>query len=260
VADPSSERLQEAFGFEAADLPANRAGRLSPRQEALLRAGRSGMRLALAVFVAVMCGTVGLVAFTMWPARSGGEPASREAWIGLGAVVAAVAGAIGLGAWQSRGFMAAARSRRILVAAGPAAVVSARGRYRVRIGPTELRVASATQLDALEPGAAYRVHYLAGPVALVLSAEPAGAAAMPAAAAAVGAVPSSLAAAQLETARRGSVIVVLVGVLALGLPVAIFATAGLGEGPRWLVALGLLAVAIGFGGFALWWLLPGDRW
>jgi hypothetical protein len=54
--------LRDAFRFEAADLAANRAGRLSPRQTALLHAGRRGMQRSLAVFVAVMLGSVGLVA------------------------------------------------------------------------------------------------------------------------------------------------------------------------------------------------------
>jgi hypothetical protein len=42
--------LRRAFRFDAADLAANRAGRVSPRQDALLRAGRLGMQLSLAMF------------------------------------------------------------------------------------------------------------------------------------------------------------------------------------------------------------------
>ena len=55
--------LREAFRFDGSDLAANRAGRISPRQDALLGAGRRGMLLSLAVFAAVMVGSVGLVAF-----------------------------------------------------------------------------------------------------------------------------------------------------------------------------------------------------
>ena len=55
--------LRQALRFETADLAANREGRLSPRQTALLGAGRAGMWLSLGVFAAVMLGSVGLVAF-----------------------------------------------------------------------------------------------------------------------------------------------------------------------------------------------------
>jgi hypothetical protein len=166
------ERLREAFQFEAGDLAANRAGRLSERQAVLLRAGRTGMRISLAVFAVVMGGTVGILAFSMWPEHAGGGPGAREGWIGLGAVIAVALVVIGVGIGLSRGHMAAARSRRIGVTRCPAAVVSAGpDGYRVRIGPTELRVAGEAQLAAFEPAAAYRVYYLPGPVAFVLSAE-----------------------------------------------------------------------------------------
>jgi hypothetical protein len=255
--DERGERLREAFQFEPADLPANRGGRLSERQAALLRAGRTGMRISLAVFAVVMCGTVGILAFSMWPERAGGGPGAREGWIGLGAVIAAAVVAIGMGIGLSRGHMAAARSRRIGVARGPAAVVSAGpDGYRVRIGPTELRVASEAQLAAFEPATVYRVYYLAGPVPFVLSAEVAGAEAGGVADAAPARAAPGRPDARVATIRRGYVVVILLGALALGIPLVVLATAGLPEGGRWLVALGLLAVAAGFAGFALWWLPP----
>ena len=55
--------LRHAFRFDAADFAANRAGRVSRRQDALLRAGRRGMQLSLAVFAAVMVGSTGLALF-----------------------------------------------------------------------------------------------------------------------------------------------------------------------------------------------------
>jgi hypothetical protein len=258
--DERGERLREAFQFEAADLPANRAGRLSARQAALLRAGRTGMRISLAVFAVVMCGTVGVLAVSMWPEHAGGGPGGREGWIGLGAVIAVGLVAIGIGIGTSRGHLAAARSRRIGVARGPAAVVSAGpDGYRVRIGPTELRVAGEAQLAAFAPAAEYRVYYLPGPVAFVLSAEVVGAEAGGVAAAAPAGAAPGRSDPRVATIRRGSVVVVLLGGLALGIPLVVLATAGLPEGARWLVALGLLAVAIGFAGFALRWLPPRSQ-
>src|SRR5262249_23654369 len=62
--------LRHTFRFDASDLAANREGRLSPRQTALVGAGRAGMWLALGIFPAVMVGSIGLVAFFNWRLHS----------------------------------------------------------------------------------------------------------------------------------------------------------------------------------------------
>jgi hypothetical protein len=159
--------LRDAFRFEAADLAANRAGRLSPRQTARLHAGQRGMQLSLAVFVAVMLGSVGLVAFFSGRLHTpGGSPS------GIG-VAAGVALAVALVAYLlSRRHLSAVRSPQLSVARGPVEIVSdALDDCRVRIGGTELRLPDADALPAFHPGVEYRVYYLAGPVASVLSGE-----------------------------------------------------------------------------------------
>jgi hypothetical protein len=251
--------LRRTFRFEAADLAANRAGVLSPRQAALLRAGRTGMILSLAVFAVVMVGTVGLVILFNRRLDPAGSWAS-----GVG-VAAAVAGiVIAIGYVMSRAHLAAARSRQLSVARGAPEVLSdAADDCRIRIGPTPLRLAGQAQVEAFRPGTEYRVYYLAGPVALVLSAETlpgqdAGSIEAPGTAGA-DAAERATAAAQVAVVRRGYVVVILLGVLALGIPVAGVLVGDLPPGLRPIAWIGLLTVSIGFVWLALGWLRPRRR-
>jgi hypothetical protein len=59
---------------------------------------------------------------------------------------------------------------------------------------------------------------------------------------------------QIQTARRGYLIVVLIGGLALVLPIVGILATNLPAGVSGLVWVTLLVVAIGFVPFALWWL------
>jgi hypothetical protein len=216
------------------------------------------MRLSLAVFAAVMLGTLGLIGFSTWPLSGG--PGGREATVGLAVIAAVVLVVIVFGVWQTRPHLRAAGSRQISVATGRMEVVSAASNdYHVRIGPTRLRLASVEQLRAFAPGTEYRVHYLAAPVALVLSAESLGGGADDAGAPADAdgdAAERAVAGDQITVVRRGSVIVVLLGVLALGIPIAGIAGGALSERLRPVLWIGLLAVAVGFAWFAIRWLSP----
>lgn len=243
--------LRQAFRFEAADLALNREGRMSPRQTALLQAGRAGMWLSLGVFVAVMLGAVGFVAFQ--DARLGTPGGGGR---GTLAVIAGVAvAAIAIGYLASRKHLSAAGSRRLHVSEGTVEVVSEReGDCRVRIGGTALRLSGPDALEAFSPGEAYRVYYLAGPVALVLSGETLSGPASKEgreAAARTDAAERETAAAQISVVRQGYVIVVLIGVLALAIP---FAGAYVGDLParlRPMAWLALLAITVGFAWFAI---------
>jgi len=247
--------LREAFRFDAADLAANRAGRLSPRQDTLLRAGRRGMQLSLAVFAVVMVGSVGLVAF--FNQRSG--MSENKSSIAVAAAVALVV--IVVGYIQSRRHLAAAGSRKLSAAQGPAEILSdASDDCRVRFGQTSLRLPGVEALEAFVPGSEYRVYYVAGPVALVLSGETlAHAMSRRDPAADTDAEEHATASAQIGIVRRGYVIVALIGLLALGLPVAGVLARDLPPRLQLLVWMGLLGVASGFVWFALAWLRPGPR-
>jgi hypothetical protein len=250
--------LRQAFRFEAADLAANRTGRLSPRQTALLRAGRMGMQLSLAVFVAVMLGTVGLVAFFDWRLRS--PRASVGGFVAAAAVSATV---MAIGYVVSRRYLSPVRARRLGVARGPVEILSeAPDDCRVRIGGTSLRLPDTAALQAFQPGTEYRVYYLGGPVAVVLSGEALSGGVVPrrpASDAEADAAERVVAGAQIAVVRRGYLIVVLLGLLALGIPLAGVLVGDLPPRLRPLAWIGLLAVALGFAWLALAWLTRGKR-
>jgi hypothetical protein len=211
------------------------------------------MRLSLAVFGLVMLGTLGVVAFAS--RGLSGIALGGDGGLAMGIVAAVVVAVVAFGYWQSRGYMAAARSRRILVATGPAAIVE--DDDHVRIGPTRLRLASEEQRGAFTPGAEYRVYYLGGPVPLVLSAEAVGAGSAPQVDEPASAFPDG----QVAVIRRGYAVVVLLGVLALGIPIAGIAAGRLSPRLSAAVWIGLLALAIGFAWFAVRWLTrpPGQH-
>jgi hypothetical protein len=252
--DKRDTRLQTAFMFDLADLGANRAGRLSPRQQARLAAARSLSLLAMVVFAVVMLGTGGILIFSVLPATesSGATPPVPPATLGL--IVGAVAVVLVAGLLFSRRYLAALSAKPIRVAQGPAAIASARdNNWQLQVGPTVIRVAAHGQLAAFRPGVDYRVYYLAGPVANILSAETATATgamdALPA--------PPEFAAPDpiLAVARAARLVLILLGVLALEIPIAAFASAGLPPAGRWWVIGALLVQALAFVGFALWRLL-----
>jgi len=249
--------LREAFRFDASDLAANRAGRISPRQDALLGAGRRGMLLSLAVFAAVMVGSVGLVAFFDRQLQTPGGQSGIAVAAGL-ALVVIVAGYL-----QSRRYLSAAGSRSLRAAQGPAEVVAdSENDCRMRFGRASLRLPGAAAVEAFEPGQEYRVYYLAGPVAHVLSAESLSRGTSsrgPAAETATDAAEHETASAQIGIVRRGYVIVVLIGLLALGIPLAGFFVRDLPGRLRPFAWIGLLAAAVGFVWFAISWLDPGKH-
>jgi len=248
--------LRETFRFESTDLTANREGRLSPRQTALLGAGRAGMRLALGVFTAVMLGSVGLVAFFNWRLHG---PGGWTSGIGVAAIVSLAVVAIGY--LSSRRYLSAAGSRQIKVARGPAEILSeSEPDCQVRIGGTTLRLSGVDAAETFQPGAEYRVYYLDDPVAMILSGEALSGHGTPPKAGADADSDASehlVAHAQIGVVRRGYVIVVLLGALALGIPVAGSLVGDLPPRLRPLAWTGLLVVAVGFAWLAISWLTSG---
>ena len=62
--DELNQRLQGVFRFIPNDVRANREGRLYARQQAVLQAAGSNMCLAIGMFIFVMLGTFGILAFS----------------------------------------------------------------------------------------------------------------------------------------------------------------------------------------------------
>jgi hypothetical protein len=233
---PLRERLETTFRFDRADLDANRSGRLSPRQVERMRAATSAARLALAVFAVVTIGSGLLVARSVAP--------DHVRWsMGAAAAVAAIGWAI------SRASLAALGRREVSVAEGLAAADS---RGRLVLGATKLELAATGQLEAFEPGDAYRVYYVAGPRALVLSAEALDERAEPGPAASSAADPAQDAV--VAVARRARWIVVAIGAMVVEIPAVMILADDLPRGARLAIFLALLAQGIGFAVFALRWL------
>jgi hypothetical protein len=247
----ANQPLRAAFVFQPADLRANRSGQISQRQAARLRASSIGMRLGMAVFALVMLGTVGIIALST--AQMGGAAGGSDTLVTVGTIGAVALVVIVIGWLASRGHMATARSRQINVAKGPAAVVAqnaSQNNIKIKIGATTLRLSTLEQLSAFQPGAEYRVYYLAGPVPTILSAEALGSEALSA-----DSPEEPEASAEMQTFKRGYMLVILVGILALAIP-AVGLLASSSRGIVWVV-LGI--VAIGFVPFALWLLRSGQH-
>jgi hypothetical protein len=215
------------------------------------------MLLSLAVFAGVMVGSVGLVAFFDRQLETLGGQGGLVVAAGVALLV------IGTGYLQSRRYLSAAAARKLSTAQGTAEIVSdAEDDCRVRFGPTSLRLPGVATLVAFEPGHEYRVYYLAGPVAQVMSAESLARAAStdgPAAEATSDEAERETATAQVGIVRRGYVIVVLLGFLTLGIPLAGFFVRDLPGHLRPFAWVGLLGVAVGFVWLAVSWLDPTKR-
>jgi hypothetical protein len=256
-----NRRLQRAFLFEEIDVRANRAGRLSRRQLARFQLAGRNVALSFVVFALVMLGSAAFVGFMQIQSGSA-SLAERLADPSTLTVVAAVLTVailvVGIGAVISRRYVSALSNRQFNVARGPAEVASASdNNYHIRIGPTRLRLPAEEQLQAFQPGAEYRVYFLHGPVATVLSAEvasqaeidlrpltPEEEAALPA--------PDPLA----QTAGRAWVVLAALGLMALCIPVAGVLTTRLPDALRCAVFGGLLVAAILFVPAAIWVLSP----
>jgi membrane protein implicated in regulation of membrane protease activity len=253
-----NQPLRAAFLFQPADLRANRAGQISQRQTARLRAGSIGMRLGMAVFVLVMLGTLAIIALSTLQMGGG----SSDALVTVGVLGAVVLVVIVIGWLTSRGYMAAARSRQINVARGPAAVVAenvAQNNIKIKIGTTTLRLLTLEQLSAFQPGSEYRVYYLAGPVPTILSAEVVGSQALADGPDEPALEDGAMQQAEMQTFKRGYAIVIVIGILALAIPAVGILGSSLPAGLRSIIWVILVGLAVGIVPLALWWLGSRQR-
>jgi len=245
-----NQRLQDVFLFQSADLRANRGGRITPRQQARLRAAGSNMRLAMGVFVFVMLGTLGF--FVLASRQSGASEGGSTPTLLI--VAAAIGVVILIGVLTSRGSMAATRSKRIGVAKGMAEVGRVRpdaAHFEIKIGATRLRLLTQEQLSAFQPGVEYRLFYLPGPAPTILSGEVVGSEAEAEAGAGEEAATPVEQDSVVRLQRRARPILFVLAGLTLGIPLLALATASLTGSLRWLVWVGMFAVAAGFVVWAL---------
>jgi len=249
---PLNQRLRQVFLFVSSDLRANRAGQLSARQQARQAAAGSSMLLGLVVFMLVMLGTLGVIAVGSLASGTAQSLASPEMRTTLGIAGGVIVLVILFGWLSSQKYMAAARSRSLQKAEGaaqPGKIREDAAHFEVKVGRTRIRLLTQEQLDAFEPGEAYRVFYLPGPVPTILSAEVIGSEAE-----ADQPDETELPLEQdivLRRQRAARPVVIVLAVLALGIPLAGFASASLPGNLRWLAMLSLLAVGVIFVFWAL---------
>lgn len=254
--NPLNRRLQEVFLFSPSDLHVNRAGRLSPRQQARQRAGGSASWLAAGVFVMVMLCSVGIIALISWQSGGFQGPARTDALISLLVIGGVASAAIVIGLALSWRYMSALFSQRIVTAHGTAAfgkVHEDSAHFELKLGATKLRLVTEEQLTAFEPGQTYRVFYRPGPVPFILSAELSGTEAENDLAAATE-LPATEPDIVISRTRRAVLVVLAVGALAITIPLAGVITASLPEAVRLSVMGGLCLVSLLFVPLTVWFM------
>jgi len=177
---PSDQRaLMLAFAFDAEDLCANRAGGLSARQRANLRAGRHGMFAMGATMLGVTY--LGLATMPVLLGAGDGRTSilSSDAagmWIGAGVITAI----IGVSFLYTYRHVRDQVHDRMSIAEGVAGPPghdgdghpASRSVRTVPIGGVAVPVLEAAQAEALREGRRYRVCYVRAPLAIVLSIDP----------------------------------------------------------------------------------------
>jgi hypothetical protein len=250
--NPLNQHLREAFLFSSADLRANRTGLLSARQQARQRAAGASMGLGMLIFFLVMVGTLGVIAFGSLASGTSSSLTSPEMLTTLAIAGVVIGLVIVFGYFSSQKYMAAARAKTLQKAEGEAQIGKIRedaAHFEVKIGRTKIRLLTQEQLDTFQVGTAYRVFYLPGPVPTILSAEVIGTEAEadlmdePEAALEQDVV--------LQRHQAARPVVIVLAVLALGIPLVGFAAASLPSFLRSGVMLVLLVAAIGFVFWAL---------
>jgi hypothetical protein len=251
--NPLNQRLRQTFLFYSRDLLANRAGRLSTRQQARQQAAGVSLRLGMTIFIVIMVGTLGVIAFASLTSGTSQSLTDPEMLTTLG-IAGGVIGLVILLSFlfSGRNYLKAARETKIKVAEGeaqPGKIREDAAHFEIKLGKAKIRLLTLEQLGAFEMGTGYRVYYLPGPIPTILSGEVMGTedeanqfleAEIPIEKDTV-----------LEGHRRTRPIGVVLAGLTLGVPLAIFAAASLPGIWRFIVSLAVLGASVGFVFWAL---------
>ncbi len=251
--NPLNQRLRQTFLFYSRDLLANRAGRLSERQQARQQAAGVSLRLGMTIFIVIMVGTLGVIAFASLQSGTVASLTDPELLNTLG-IASAVIGLIILLSYlfSGRNYIKAAKSTTFKVAEGeaqPGKIKEDSAHFEIKFGKTKVRLVTLEQLEAFEMGTAYRVYYLPGPIPVILSGEVIGT--------------EDEARQLLETEvplekdkvlqghSNARPVAIVLAVLTIGIPLAAFAAANLPGILRFVVILLLFGLSIGFVFWAL---------
>jgi hypothetical protein len=249
--NPLNKTLRETFHFSSRDLLANRAGKLSERQKARQGAMGVSLKVGIGFFVVIMLGSLGIIFLTTYVSGAN-EGASRfDVIISMGILLGVFALILVISLFASQKHLAA-KEKHIQKAEGEAAhgrIRADSANFEIKIGRTKIRLLTQGQLDSFRVGESYRVHFLPGPIPVILSAEVLGT--------------ESEADQYIEPAesieddlviqqhKRARPVVIVLAALTLGFPLAMLAASALPESLRCVVWFALLALGIGFVVWAL---------
>jgi hypothetical protein len=245
--DKRNQRLRETFLFYSSDLLANRRGQLSARQQARQRAAGASVRLASAIFILVMLGTLGIIGYGLMKSTAVSGPADTLPTLLLAAGVIGMV--ILVGVITSARYTTSTRGKQIGVAVGLAQAGKARpdqANFPLKIGKTSLRLTTEEHLAAFQAGVEYRVYYLPGVVPVILSAEVVGSEAEAEALAQSEAAFSPGQDPGLQLHRRARPILYVLGLLVLGIPLVGFAVSDWPAVSRWAAMAVLFVIGLAF--------------
>lgn len=251
--NPLNQRLRQTFLFYSRDLLANRASRLSERQQARQQAAGVSLRLGMTIFIVIMVGTLGVIAFASLQSGTSQSLTDPELLTTLG-IAGGVIGLVILLSFlfSGRSYLKAARETKIKVAEGeaqPGKIKEDAAHFEIKLGKTKIRLLTLEQLEAFEMGTAYRVYYLPGPIPTILSGEVIGTEeeANRFLEAEVSIEKDQILAAHRRTRPIG----IVLAVLTIGIPLAVFAAVSLSGTLRFIVPLAVFGVSLGFVFWAL---------
>lgn len=177
-----ADALHTEFQFTDEDLVANRAGRLSPTQQARMTKKRGQAQVVNLVFGAIFLVILVVIAIIVLPGLLAPQPAGSSAVSPgiIALVLVVVLGIIVLSVLRSRrklqGVAGAvlttegeAKTRSGMVEVGDGAGAAAV--YRLTVGSVTFPLSSAAQLSPFTKGQRYRVYYVRGTLPIVVSAE-----------------------------------------------------------------------------------------
>ncbi|WKZ34326.1 MAG: hypothetical protein QY332_11955 [Anaerolineales bacterium] len=250
--NPLNRNLRDTFHFSSHDLLANRAGKLSERQQARQSALGTSLKVGIAFFVVVMLGSLGVFFIISSASGANAGASSFDTMVTTGVLIGVFALVLVVSLFASQKHLAAARGRQIQKAEGEAAHGKIRAdsaNFEIKIGRTKIRLITQGQLDSFRVGESYRLYFLPGPMPVILSAEVIGTEAEadsyiePA-----NPIEDDLVIQQQQRSRR---VVGVLAVLTLGFPLAMLAASALPESLRCVVWFALLGIGFGFVFWAL---------
>lgn len=178
----TDDALRATWGFTDADLAANRAGRLSPPQQAKMTKAKGQSQVMNLVFGALFVVILVVIAVIVLPPLFAPQPANSSA-VPPGIivlVVVVVAGIIAFTVLRSRRRLARLDGA-VLMTEGEAKTREGEagigddtlslGVYRLTVGSVTFPLSTAAQLGVFSDGQRYRVYYVKGTLPVIVSAE-----------------------------------------------------------------------------------------